>query len=177
LFAGYAAFQYLNNSTASYAATTATQQVASDQTQTLAQAFAQTQTPAQQPVQTQPQVAQTQPSQTPVQTAQPAPAPVPVAKPKGQYIDGTYTGSLANAFYGYVQVQVSVSGGRVANVQFLQYPNSHGTSVFINQQAMPILISEAIQAQNAQVNGVSGATFTSSAFQQSLASALSQAQS
>ncbi len=60
-------------------------------------------------------------------------------------------------------------------MQFLQYPDTHSTSVYINQQAMPYLQQEAIQAQSANVNIVSGATDTSIAFQQSLASALAQA--
>lgn len=104
-----------------------------------------------------------------------APAAPPQPKPKGQYADGTYTGSVANAYYGNVQVQAIISGGKIANVKFLQYPYTHSTSVYINQQAMPYLTQEAIQAQSAQINGVSGATFTSEAFVQSLASALTKA--
>lgn len=93
----------------------------------------------------------------------------------GQYKDGSYTGSAANAYYGTVQVQAVVSGGKIADVQFLQSPSGRGNSVRINAYAMPILSQEAVQAQSAQVNGVSGATFTSQAFVQSLASALAQA--
>lgn len=93
----------------------------------------------------------------------------------GQYKDGTYTGSSVNVFYGNVQVAVKITGGVIKNVSFLQYPNSHSTSVMINQQAMPYLIQEAIQAQNAHVQIISGATFTSEGFQQSLQSALAKA--
>jgi uncharacterized protein with FMN-binding domain len=117
------------------------------------------------------------PAPKPTPTPTPAPAPVPPPKPKGQYVDGSYTGSAADAYYGYVQVQVAVSGGKITDVQFLQYPNDRNTSRYINSQAMPILKSEAIQAQSAQVDGVSGASDTSAAFQESLASALSQAKS
>lgn len=92
-----------------------------------------------------------------------------------KYKDGTYTGSVADAFYGNVQVQVTVKGGKITTVQFLQYPNTHANSVAINQQAMPYLQQEAIQAQSANVDGVSGATDTSIAFRQSLSAALSQA--
>ena len=91
------------------------------------------------------------------------------------YKDGTYTGSSADAYYGNVQVSATISGGKITAVQFLQYPNTHSTSVAINQQAMPYLQQEAIQAQSANVQAVSGATFTSQAFMQSLSSALSQA--
>ncbi|HVS58533.1 MAG TPA: FMN-binding protein [Candidatus Saccharimonadales bacterium] len=89
--------------------------------------------------------------------------------------DGTYTGSVADAYYGNVQVQTTISGGKITAVKFLQYPDTHSTSVYINQQAMPYLQQEAIQAQSANVQIISGATFTSQAFQQSLQSALSQA--
>jgi len=57
----------------------------------------------------------------------------------------------------------------------LLYPNDRRESVDINSQAMPYLKQEAIQAQTAQVDGVSGATDTSQAFIQSLGSALKQA--
>jgi uncharacterized protein with FMN-binding domain len=103
------------------------------------------------------------------------PAPTPAPKPVGLYTDGSYTGSVANAYYGNVQVKAVISGGKIADVQFLQYPNTHSTSVYINSQAMPYLRQEAIQAQSANVDIVSGATDTSMAFQQSLAAALAQA--
>ena len=91
------------------------------------------------------------------------------------YKDGTYTGSSADAYYGNIQVQVSISGGKITDVQFLQSPGDNGTSRMINSQAMPLLKQEAIAAQSAQVDIVSGASDSSQAFQQSLASALQQA--
>ena len=93
----------------------------------------------------------------------------------GTYANGSYTGTSADAYYGTVQVKAVVRNGQLADVQFLQYPNTHSYSVYVNNQAMPVLTQEALQAQSAQVNGVSGATFTSQAFQQSLASALVRA--
>ena len=113
-------------------------------------------------------------TQAPAQTMMPA-APAMMQKPAGQYADGSYTGSPADAYYGTVQVKAVVKNGQLADVQFLQYPNTHSNSVYINSQAMPLLTQEAIQAQSAQIDGVSGATFTSQAFQQSLASALALA--
>jgi uncharacterized protein with FMN-binding domain len=62
-------------------------------------------------------------------------------------------------------------------VTFLQYPNDRRTSVRINQQVMPWLQSEAVQAQNANVDIITGATLTSEAFAQSLQAALSNARS
>ena len=91
------------------------------------------------------------------------------------YKDGSYTGTATDAYYGFVQVKAVVKSGKLADVVFLQYPNDRQTSISINQQAMPILKSEAITAQRADVDIVSGATQTSIAFNESLASALAQA--
>ena len=91
------------------------------------------------------------------------------------YRDGTYKGSQADAFYGYIQVQVVVSSGKISDVAFLEYPNDRRNSVEINDYAMPILKQQAISSQSAKVEGVSGATDTSQAFIQSLGDALSQA--
>jgi uncharacterized protein with FMN-binding domain len=60
----------------------------------------------------------------------------------------------------------------LASVSFLQYPSDRGTSQRISAQAMPILQSEAIQAQSANVDVVSGATQISQGFISSLAQAL-----
>ncbi len=94
----------------------------------------------------------------------------------GTYKDGSYTGSVADAFYGNIQVRAIISGGKITDVKFLQYPNDRPNSVRINTQAMPFLTQEAVQAQSAQVDIVSGATDTSQAFVESLSSALAQAQ-
>jgi uncharacterized protein with FMN-binding domain len=91
------------------------------------------------------------------------------------YNNGTYTGSVANAYYGNVQVSVIVNGGKITDVKFVQYPNDNPNSQYINSQATPYLRQEAIQAQSANVDGVSGATLTSQAFIQSLTDALNQA--
>ena len=86
----------------------------------------------------------------------------------------TYVGASENAYYGNVQVSVTIANHRISSVKFLSYPNTHSTSVFINQQAMPYLQQEAIQAQSSHVSIISGATFTSEAFIQSLQSALNK---
>lgn len=91
------------------------------------------------------------------------------------YKDGQYTGTAADAVYGSIQVQATITGGKLTDVVFLQYPNDQRNSIEINTQAMPLLKQEAISAQNAQVDGVTGATDTSQAFTQSLGSALQSA--
>lgn len=104
-----------------------------------------------------------------------APTVTPTPKPKGQYADGTYTGAAADAYYGMVQIRATIQGGKLVTVDFLQYPNDRRTSQYINADAMPLLKNEAIQAQSANVSGVSGASDTSQAFMQSLSDALAQA--
>lgn len=94
---------------------------------------------------------------------------------KMMYKDGTYTGDSEDAFYGFVQVQAVIKGGKITDVVFLKYPNDRQNSVYINSQAMPYLKQEAIQAQNGNVNIITGATDTSQAFIQSLNTALAQA--
>lgn len=92
------------------------------------------------------------------------------------YKDGTYTGTSEDAIYGNIKVQAVVSGGKITDVIFLDHPSDNHDSEYINSQAMPLLKAEAISAQSANVDIVSGASDTSIAFRQSLASALSQAQ-
>lgn len=91
------------------------------------------------------------------------------------YKNGNFTSIVTDAFYGNVQIRTTIKAGRVTDIQFLQYPNDRGNSIEINSYAMPILRTEAIQAQNAAVDIVSGATATSEAFRQALANTLSQA--
>jgi uncharacterized protein with FMN-binding domain len=113
----------------------------------------------------------TQPSNSNSQlTAQPTTAPI-----RGSYKNGTYNGSVQDAFYGSLQVQAVIANGKITDVIFLQYPNDNRTSQYVNSQADPMLKQEAIQAQSAQVDIVSGASASSQAFQASLADALSQA--
>ena len=74
-------------------------------------------------------------------------------------------------------MQVTISGGEITDVKFLDYPSHARTSVRINKQVMPWLTEEAIQAQSANVNFISGASATSIGFRGSLSSALEQASS
>jgi uncharacterized protein with FMN-binding domain len=89
--------------------------------------------------------------------------------------DGAFTGPVEDAYYGLVQVQAMVQGGQLVKVRVLQYPNDRRTSRYINGQALPMLQQEAIQAQNANIDYVSGATLSSGAFVKSLAGAIRQA--
>jgi uncharacterized protein with FMN-binding domain len=112
---------------------------------------------------------------TPQKTPDPAPTPAPAPQTAGKFKDGAYTGDATDAFYGIVQVKAIVSGGKLVDVQFLQYPNDRATTIQISKDSMPRLTQEAIVAQSAKVDTISGATQTSEGFSTSLASALAQA--
>lgn len=115
------------------------------------------------------------PTEAPTATPQVLPSPTTVAQAQGQYKDGTYDGPTVDVFYGLVQVEAQIQNGQISAVQFLQYPNDRRTSVRINNIAMPYLQQEAIQAQTANVNIISGATLTSEGFIMSLGNALNSA--
>jgi uncharacterized protein with FMN-binding domain len=86
---------------------------------------------------------------------------------------GTYTGTVAQTPYGPVQVAVAEEGGRIVDAKALQLPTDHPQSLFISERVAPLLREEALQAQSAQINIVSGATFTSEGYAESLQQALS----
>jgi uncharacterized protein with FMN-binding domain len=88
----------------------------------------------------------------------------------------TYQGPVVNQPYGGVQASITIAGKKISNVA-ISAPQDNPRSAAINQQAVPLLQSETLQAQSAQVNTVSGATFTSQAYAQSLQAALDQARS
>ncbi|MCC8909083.1 FMN-binding protein [Curtobacterium sp. GD1] len=93
----------------------------------------------------------------------------------GSSTSGTFTGDTTQTRYGPVQVQITVANGTITDVTALQLTNSDGRSVQISQQAAPILRQEALQAQSAQIQSVSGATFTSEGYTTSLQSAIDRA--
>ena len=87
---------------------------------------------------------------------------------------GQITGSAIDMPFGVVQVQVTFQNGQITDVATLQAPNDNRHSADITNYSTPRLRSEALGAQSAQINVVSGATYTSEAYAQSLQSALDQ---
>ena len=83
-------------------------------------------------------------------------------------------GSVANTRYGPVQVQITLQAGKLATVRAVAYP-TEGRDGEINAQAIPVLDDEATTAKNAQIDTVSGATFTSQGYRESLQAALDAA--
>jgi uncharacterized protein with FMN-binding domain len=143
------------------------------------------QTPAAVPASSRASVAA--PAATPTSAAQGGPTPTPPGTsptasatqtptaPAVGYKDGSYTGQDAPNQYGDVQVKVIISGGKITDVQALTLPTDRQRSAEISQQAGPLLHDEVVQAQSAQIDILSGATFTSDSYAQSVQSALDQA--
>jgi len=111
------------------------------------------------------------PTTTPVAPAQTS-AP---SAPQSTGASGTFTGNAAQTAYGPVQVQVTVSNGKITHVTVPVYPNNSGQDRYINSQAIPLLIQEVMQAQSANIQGVGGASYTSQGFYDSLITALKKA--
>ncbi len=84
------------------------------------------------------------------------------------------TGSAVETRYGVVQVKVTVSGSHIVSVAFVQLTGNERRSDEINQGAAPILLKETLSAQSAHIDTVSGATYTTDGYIQSLQSALDQ---
>lgn len=119
-------------------------------------------------------------SPAPTRTSPPPPTdtPVPtVVATNGAYRDGQYTGNVADAYYGPMQVKVVIQKGKIVDVKVLNYPHDRRRSAVINDQALPWLHDEAISAQSARVDMISGATLTSEAYIESLQTALNSAKS
>jgi len=89
----------------------------------------------------------------------------------------TYTGSTVDVGHGYgnIAVEVTVTGGRIVDITALEVPQNDHRSAMISQTSFPSLKQEAIAAQSADISGVSGASYTSAGFAESLRSALTQA--
>ncbi|MFF2814396.1 FMN-binding protein [Kitasatospora cineracea] len=88
----------------------------------------------------------------------------------------TVTGSAVNTRYGPVQVKVTMAGGRISKIDVVQYPTRDRRDQEINSSAIPQLNQEALAAQSADIDVVSGATYTSDGYTRSLQSALDQVQ-
>lgn len=109
------------------------------------------------------------PNTAPSDTAQSPSASTPATSAK------TYSGTAVETRYGTVQVAVTVTGAKITNVAFLQLTSRDGRSADINSQAGPLLLQETLSAQSSTIDTISGATYTSQGYLQSLQSALDQA--
>jgi len=115
-------------------------------------------------------VAQATPTPSPSASATDSPTPAGTT-----YKDGQYTGQDVFTQFGDVQVKVIVSGGKIQDVQTVQMPFDRPRSAEISQLAAPQLHDEVLQAQSTQIDSLSGATYTSDAYAQSVQAALDKA--
>jgi uncharacterized protein with FMN-binding domain len=87
----------------------------------------------------------------------------------------TVAGTNISTRWGPVQVQITVTGTSVTAIDMLAYPSENSRDQEISARALPILISETLAAQSADIDMVSGATYTSDGYRRSLQAALDQA--
>lgn len=120
-------------------------------------------------------------SHAPAGTAPPATAPPPASTgprtspPAAAPASHTYDGDPVDNQFGTVQVRITVQGRHITAIDPLQMPYDRSRSQYISEQAAPYLHDEVLQAQSAQIDIVSGATYTSESYIQSLQSALDKA--
>lgn len=106
-------------------------------------------------------------------TKKATPTQTPAAAPATTAATGVFTGDVVNVRYGNVQVKITVENGKITDAQAVQAPS--GRNDRWTQMAVPILREQTLQAQSANINGASGASFTSYGWYTSLASALAKA--
>ncbi|MFF5499026.1 FMN-binding protein [Streptomyces aquilus] len=110
------------------------------------------------------------PHDTPAAIAVTSPSTAPSAAGAG-----TFTGDSVQTRWGPVQVRITIKGGRLTDVTAVASPSDNPRDQEINSYALPRLRTEALQAQSADIDTVSGATYTSDGYRQSLQSALDSA--
>jgi uncharacterized protein with FMN-binding domain len=95
----------------------------------------------------------------------------------GTIHNGTFVGDAATSQFSTIQVEVTVSGGKITDITVVQDADDDQHSAEVDAFAIPTLRSEALSAQSANIDAVSGATYTSQSYTQSLQSALDKAAS
>ena len=105
-------------------------------------------------------------------TSTATPAATATGSSSKKKVSGTATGDSVDTQYGAAQVRVTVKNGKIVKIEAVQLPSSEPRSVAISTSAEPVLQQEALTSQSAAIDSVSGATFTSASYEQSLQSAL-----
>lgn len=96
------------------------------------------------------------------------PVPVAAAPPATKSING----AVVDTPYGPIQVNVTFAGSKITSINELQAPNDRDQSIQINDYAAPILMQEVLNSQSSKIDTVSGATYTSEGYAQSVQSAI-----
>jgi uncharacterized protein with FMN-binding domain len=113
-------------------------------------------------------------SNKPAKVSTPRASPSATA-PARRRSSGTFTGSDVGTRFGDVQVAVTLEGGQITDVRALRLPFDRPRSQFISQHVQPLLRNEVINAQSADIYLISGATYTSEAWANSVQAALARA--
>jgi uncharacterized protein with FMN-binding domain len=117
--------------------------------------------------------ASAKPTATPKTTPRTSPSSRPTQSAAPKTV--TVNGAAVDTDYGPVQVQISLRGSKIISATAIAYPQESGRDMEINSYAIPILQQDTVTKQSAQVDTVSGATYTSDGYRQSLQSALDAA--
>jgi uncharacterized protein with FMN-binding domain len=128
----------------------------------------------------------TAPTKTPIQTSTPTPAqtqatvpvtPTPVktaaTTPTLNSVTGTFTGPVVDVSYGNVQVQITVTNGKITDAQALIAPT--GKNDKYTKMSLPTLRQQTLAAQSTSIQGVSGASYTTYGWRKSLQGAMVKA--
>ena len=113
------------------------------------------------------------PTPTPTKTALPTPTKTATPTPTIKSTSGTFTGPVVNVNYGYVQVEITVSNGKITDARALQAPT--GRNDRYTNYALPILKQQTLAAQSTNIQGASGASYTSYGWRKSLQGAMAKA--
>lgn len=105
----------------------------------------------------------------------PAPGRSSAPSRKAAATTAKLTGDTVQTQWGPVQVEITVTDKKITDVVAVVYPHGNGRDQEINAYALPILAQEALKAQSAKIDTISGATVTSDGYVQSLQAALDQA--
>lgn len=112
---------------------------------------------------------------TPTKTVTPAPTPTKTATPTPtvKSVSGTFTGPVVNVNYGNVQVEITVSNGKITDARALQAPS--GRNDRYTNYALPLLKQQTLAAQSTNIQGASGASYTTYGWRKSLQGAMAKA--
>ena len=110
---------------------------------------------------------------TSTQTVAPAPAQTQVTAPTVNSVNGTFTGPVVDVSYGNVQVQITVTNGKITDAQALIAPT--GKNDKYTKMSLPTLRQQTLAAQSTSIQGVSGASYTTYGWRKSLQGAMVKA--
>ena len=113
------------------------------------------------------------PTPTPTKTATPVPTKTATPTPTVKSASGTFTGPVVNVNYGNVQVEITVSNGKITDVRALQAPS--GRNDRYTNYALPLLKQQTLAAQSTNIQGASGASYTTYGWRKSLQGAMAKA--